>query len=70
MKVRQCIYFVFQVGPGRSVTVESTPRQYGGGPVAVTDQAPRKASVFKGALKKIKRDETLDSVKKKSVPVE
>ncbi|XP_068862875.1 cilia- and flagella-associated protein 69 isoform X2 [Aphelocoma coerulescens] len=58
------------VGPGRLVTVESTPRQYGGGPLAVTDHAPRRVSVFKGALKKIKRDKTLDSVKKKSVPVE
>ncbi|XP_066053986.1 cilia- and flagella-associated protein 69 isoform X2 [Chamaea fasciata] len=58
------------VRPGRFVTVKNAPRQHGGGPLADTDHALRKSSVCKEALKKIKRDKTLDSVKKKSVPVE
>lgn len=70
MKVKRCIYFVFQVGPGRFVTVKSEPPQHGGGPLADTDHALRKSSDCKGASKKIKRDKTLDSVKKKSIPVE
>ncbi|NXG04835.1 CFA69 protein, partial [Sakesphorus luctuosus] len=40
------------IGPGRLVTVESTPCQFMGGPLAVTDLAPRKPSVCKGALKR------------------
>lgn len=70
MKVKHCIYFVFQIGPGRFVSVESTPRRDSGGPLADTDHAPRKSSISKGAAKKMKRDKTLDSVKKKSVPAE
>lgn len=70
MEVKGCIYFVFQVGPGRFVTVESMPRQHGGGPLADTDHAPKKTSVSKGTSKKIKREKTLASVKKKLVPVE
>lgn len=70
MNVKQCIYFVFQIGSGRLVTVESTPSQLIGGPLAVTDLAYRKPSVCEGALKKIKRVKTLDSVKTASVPAE
>lgn len=70
MNVKQCIYFVFQIGSGRLVTVESTPPQLIGGPLAVTDLALRKPSVCEGALKKIKRVKTLDSVKKDLVQVE
>jgi len=69
MNVKQYIYFVFQIGSGRLVTVESTP-QLIGGPLAVTDLALRKPSVCEGALKKIRKVKTLDSVKKDSVPVE
>ncbi|XP_023776336.1 cilia- and flagella-associated protein 69 [Cyanistes caeruleus] len=58
------------VGPGRFVTVQRAPPQHGGGPLADTDHARRKSSLCKGALKKIKRDKTLDSVKKKSVSIE
>lgn len=36
MKVKQCIYFVFQIGPGRFVTVDSTPRQHDGRPLPDT----------------------------------
>ncbi|XP_075275495.1 cilia- and flagella-associated protein 69 isoform X3 [Opisthocomus hoazin] len=57
------------IGSGRLVTVESTP-QLIGGPLAVTDLALRKPSVCEGALKKIRKVKTLDSVKKDSVPVE
>ncbi|KAM6104054.1 cilia- and flagella-associated protein 69 isoform 2-T2 [Theristicus caerulescens] len=57
------------IGSGRLVTVESTPPQLIGGPLAVTDFALRKSSVCEGALKKIKRVKTLDSVKKDSIPV-
>uniref|UniRef100_A0A8C0FMG2 Cilia and flagella associated protein 69 n=1 Tax=Bubo bubo TaxID=30461 RepID=A0A8C0FMG2_BUBBB len=53
------------IGSGRLVTVQSTPPQLVGGPLAVTDP-----SVCEGALKKIKRVKMLDSVKKDSVPVE
>ncbi|NXG87523.1 CFA69 protein, partial [Stercorarius parasiticus] len=42
------------IGSGRLVTVESTPRLIGG-PLAVTDLARGKPSVYGGALKKIKR---------------
>lgn len=70
MEVKGCIYFVFQIGPGRFVTVESTPHRHGGGSLADTDHAPRKTSVSKGTFKKVKREKTLDSVKKKLVPVE
>ena len=69
MNVKQYIYFVFQIGSGRLVTVESTP-QLIGGPLPVTDLALRKPSVCEGALKKIRKVKTLDSVKKDSVPVE
>ncbi|XP_054674460.1 cilia- and flagella-associated protein 69 isoform X2 [Grus americana] len=58
------------IGSGRLVTVESTPPQLIGGPLAVTDLALRKPSVCEGALKKIKRVKTLDSVKKDLVQVE
>ncbi|XP_009328866.1 PREDICTED: uncharacterized protein C7orf63 homolog [Pygoscelis adeliae] len=54
------------IGSGRLVTVESTPPQLIGRPLAVTDLALRKSSVCEGALKKIKRVKTLDSVKKDS----
>ncbi|KFQ38616.1 Uncharacterized protein C7orf63, partial [Mesitornis unicolor] len=43
------------IGSGRLVTVESTPPQLIGGPLAVTDLAPRKPSVSEEALKKNKR---------------
>lgn len=70
VNVKQCICFVFQIGSGRLVTVESTPPQLIGRPLAVTDLALRKPSVCEGASKKIKRVKTLDSVKKDLVPVE
>ncbi|XP_009888659.1 PREDICTED: uncharacterized protein C7orf63 homolog [Charadrius vociferus] len=40
------------IGSGRLVTVESTPSQLIGGPLAVTDLGQRKPSVCEGALKK------------------
>ncbi|NXG15044.1 CFA69 protein, partial [Grallaria varia] len=40
------------VGPGRLVTVKSTPHQFMEGPLAVRDLAPRKPSICKEALKK------------------
>ncbi|XP_014795172.1 PREDICTED: cilia- and flagella-associated protein 69 [Calidris pugnax] len=58
------------IGSGRLVTVESTPPQLIGGPLAAADPARRKPSVCEGALKNIKRVKTLDLVKKDSVPVE
>lgn len=70
MDVKQCIYFVFQIGSGRLVTVESTPSQLIGGPLSGTDLALGKPSVCEGALKKIKRVKTLDSIKKDLGPVE
>ncbi|XP_005040890.2 PREDICTED: LOW QUALITY PROTEIN: cilia- and flagella-associated protein 69 [Ficedula albicollis] len=54
------------VGPGRFVTGHSVLCQQSGGPLADTEHAPIKSSVCKRALKKIKRDKTLDSVKKKN----
>ncbi|XP_068790868.1 cilia- and flagella-associated protein 69 isoform X2 [Struthio camelus] len=57
------------IGSGCLVTVESTPPQLVGGPLADTDLALRKLSVHGGALKKIKRVKMLDSFKKNSVSV-
>ncbi|XP_071591294.1 cilia- and flagella-associated protein 69 isoform X2 [Heliangelus exortis] len=42
------------IGPGRLVTVESTPHQLTGRALAGTDLAVRKLSICEGALKKIK----------------
>lgn len=64
MNVKQCIYFVFQIGSGRLVTVESTAPPLIGGPLAVPDVALRKPSVSEGALRKTKRVKALDSIKK------
>ncbi|XP_066847787.1 cilia- and flagella-associated protein 69 isoform X3 [Anser cygnoides] len=58
------------IGSGRLVTVESTPSQLIGGPLSGTDLALGKPSVCEGALKKIKRVKTLDSIKKDLGPVE
>uniref|UniRef100_A0A8B9DYW6 Cilia and flagella associated protein 69 n=1 Tax=Anser cygnoides TaxID=8845 RepID=A0A8B9DYW6_ANSCY len=57
------------IGSGRLVTVESTPSQLIGGPLSGTDLALGKPSVCEGALKKIKRVKTLDSIKKDLGPV-
>nr|XP_013797026.1 PREDICTED: cilia- and flagella-associated protein 69 isoform X2 [Apteryx mantelli mantelli] len=57
------------IGSGHLVTVESTPSQLVGGPLADTDLAVRKLSVHGGALKKIKRVKMLDSFKKNSISV-
>uniref|UniRef100_A0A8C9NCZ2 Cilia and flagella associated protein 69 n=1 Tax=Serinus canaria TaxID=9135 RepID=A0A8C9NCZ2_SERCA len=46
---KQCIYFVFQVTPGRCVTVGSVPHQ--GEPLADTDHAPKKSSAGKKAFR-------------------
>ncbi|XP_032909535.1 cilia- and flagella-associated protein 69 isoform X1 [Catharus ustulatus] len=54
------------IGPGRVVTAESMPCQHTEGPLPDTEHARRKFCACKGPLKKIKRDKTLDSVKKKS----
>uniref|UniRef100_K7G727 Cilia and flagella associated protein 69 n=1 Tax=Pelodiscus sinensis TaxID=13735 RepID=K7G727_PELSI len=54
---------------GRLVTVESTPSELTGGPLADTDLALRKLSVRGGALKKIKGVKVLSSFKKNSVSV-
>ncbi|OXB67662.1 hypothetical protein ASZ78_015194 [Callipepla squamata] len=44
------------IGSGRLVTVESTPSQLVGGPLAATDRALKKISFCEGALKKNKRN--------------
>lgn len=55
MNPKQCIYFVFQIGSGRLVTVESTPPQLIGGPPAVRDLSLKKPAVCERALKNIKK---------------
>uniref|UniRef100_A0A8D0H5C5 Cilia and flagella associated protein 69 n=1 Tax=Sphenodon punctatus TaxID=8508 RepID=A0A8D0H5C5_SPHPU len=57
------------IASGRLVTVESTPSQLTGGPLADTDLALRKLSVRGGALKKIKGVKVVDPFKKDSVAV-
>uniref|UniRef100_A0A8C0IUE4 Cilia and flagella associated protein 69 n=1 Tax=Chelonoidis abingdonii TaxID=106734 RepID=A0A8C0IUE4_CHEAB len=57
------------IASGRLVTVESTPSELTGGPLADTDLALRKLSVRGGALKKIKGIKVLDPFKKDSVSV-
>ncbi|XP_034616290.1 cilia- and flagella-associated protein 69 isoform X2 [Trachemys scripta elegans] len=57
------------IASGRLVTVESTPSELTGGPLADTDLALRKFSVRGGALKKIKGVKVLDPFKKDSVSV-
>ncbi|CAM4521712.1 cilia- and flagella-associated protein 69 isoform X1 [Caretta caretta] len=57
------------IASGRLVTVESTPSELTGGPLADTDLALRKLSVRGGALKKIKGVKVLDPLKKDPVSV-
>ncbi|XP_061442850.1 cilia- and flagella-associated protein 69 [Rhineura floridana] len=57
------------VASGRLVTVESTPSELIGGPLADTDLALKKLPVRGGALKRIKAVKVMDSFKKDSVSV-
>ncbi|XP_042331530.1 cilia- and flagella-associated protein 69 isoform X2 [Sceloporus undulatus] len=54
---------------GRLVTVESTPSELTGGPLADTDLALKKLPIRGGALRRIKEVKVIDSFKKGSVPV-
>ncbi|XP_053265440.1 cilia- and flagella-associated protein 69 isoform X1 [Podarcis raffonei] len=57
------------VASGRLVTVESTPAELTGGPLADTDLAVKKLSIRGGALKRIKTVKVVDPFKKDSVSV-
>ncbi|KAG8138903.1 hypothetical protein E2320_001695 [Naja naja] len=57
------------VASGRLVTVESTPSELIGGPLADTDLALKKLPIRGGALKKFEGVKVIDSFKKSSVTV-
>uniref|UniRef100_A0A6J0SWZ9 Cilia- and flagella-associated protein 69 isoform X1 n=1 Tax=Pogona vitticeps TaxID=103695 RepID=A0A6J0SWZ9_9SAUR len=57
------------IASGRLVTVESTPSELTGGPLADTDLALKKLPIRGGALKRIKEVKIMDSFKKGSVSV-
>ncbi|XP_008110703.1 cilia- and flagella-associated protein 69 isoform X2 [Anolis carolinensis] len=54
------------IASGRLVTVESTPSELTGGPLADTDLALKRLPIRGGALKRIKEVKVIDSVKKGS----
>lgn len=58
-----------QVASGRLVTVESTPSELIGGPLADTDLALKKLPIRGGALKKFEGVKVINSFKKNSVTV-
>nr|XP_060638275.1 cilia- and flagella-associated protein 69 isoform X3 [Anolis sagrei ordinatus] len=57
------------IASGRLVTVESTPSELTGGPLADTDLALKKLPIRGGALKSIKEVKVIESFKKGSVSV-
>ncbi|KAH0627473.1 hypothetical protein JD844_003213 [Phrynosoma platyrhinos] len=57
------------IASGRLVTVESTPSELTGGPLADTDLALKKLPIRGGALRRIKEVKVIDSFKKGSVSV-
>lgn len=59
----------FQIAAGRLVTVESTPPELTGGPLADTELALKKLSIRGGALQTIKGVKMMEPFKKDSVSV-